>query len=232
MSLPIGQERHVWFPGRVQPGLPPDLVKKLRVQAVNDTIYLHATEAFETTRLPVRDLTHGTFYLFDIKTSKDAPSTPVRVVNGMGPGELALDEQAEIETAGSGQRHGGGYVELTRFAARHVYAPKRLVQDKAGISKVPLPVDQEPLPGLYEGGDVETRPIASWRGSGLYVTAVNVTNLSDKKINLDPRLARGSWLAAAFHHRALGPAGSSDASSTLYLISDRPFLEVVDEWRG
>lgn len=227
LSLPIGKERYIWFPGRVQPGLPPDLVKKLTVQVVNDTIYLKATEAFETTRLPVRDLNDGDFYLFDIQTDEDAPATPLRLVDGTGQDGLSLDEQAQVQTA-----KGIGYVALTRFAAQRVYAPKRLVKDKAGISKVPMPVDQEPLPGLYDGRDIETTPIASWRGDELYVTAVAVSNRSKEEVTLDPRRARGSWLTAAFHHPVLGPDGSPGARSTLYLISDRPFLEVIDQWRG
>lgn len=61
LSLPVGQERYVWFPGRVQPGVPPELTGKLRVQAVNDTIYLLAKEPFPETRLPVRSLDDGAF---------------------------------------------------------------------------------------------------------------------------------------------------------------------------
>ena len=230
LSLPIGKERYIWFPGKVQPGLPPELVESLRVQAVNDTIYLKALEAFETTRLPVRDLTNGDFYLLDIKTSADAPATPLQLVKVDGRDEQALVQSGDAKGA---EAQGIGYVTLTRFAAQQIYAPKRLAKQEAGIHAVPLPANQAPIPGLYSNAQVQAVPVASWRGSsGLYVTAVKVTNVASTPLPLDPRLAQGQWLTATFHHQSLGPKGEPSDQSTLYLISDRPFLEVVEQWLG
>ncbi len=233
LSLAVGAERYVWFPGRVQPGIPPELTRKLRVQAVKDTIYLLASEPFPTTRLPVRDLDTGDFYLFDIKTDDDATATPVRVVKTTGRDEQTF--LAEREEAPAGKPKGAdeiGFVGLTRFAAQQIYAPQRLTQQVSGISKVPLPAASKTI-NLYRGGAVTSIPVASWRGrSGLYVTAVTVTNTTSDPLGLDPRLARGSWLAATFHHRELGPKGAPSDTSTLYLISDRPFLEVAKLWLG
>ncbi len=230
LSLPVGKERYIWFPGRVQPGIPPELVKKLRVQAVNDTIYLKANAPFETTRLPIRDLTSGDFYLFDIQTSDDAATTPLRVVKVEGKDERAL---IDSETSQATAKESHGYVTLTRFAAQQIYAPKRLTKQLPGIFKVPLAADQTPMPGLYNDESIEATPIASWRGAGgLYVTAVNVANMTKTTTTLDPRLAQGSWLTATFHHRTLGPNGDPTDRSTLYLVSDRPFLEVVEQWLG
>ena len=231
LSLAVGEERYVWFPGRVQPGIPPELTRKLRVQAVKDTIYLLAKEPFPATRLPVRDLDTGDFYLFDIKTSENAGAVPVRVVKTAGRDEQALVTATEAAPSNDGADE-VGYVGLTRFAAQQVYAPARLATQVAGISKVPLPAAGKPL-ALYRGGSVTSIPVASWRGrSGLYVTAVTVSNATSDPIELDPRLARGSWLAAAFHHRKLGPKDTPSDTSTLYLISDRPFLEATKPWLG
>jgi len=232
LSLPVGQERYIWFPGRIQPGIPPELNNKLRVQAVNDTIYLLAKEPFEETRLPVRSLDDGQFFLFDIKTDDAATSTPVRVVETVGQDEDSLVTADIPETTNHNPRQQGsdqekGYVDLTRFAAHQIYAPARLAQQIAGISSVPLPAAGETVE-LYRGGGVTAVPAASWRGrGGLYVTAVTVVNATNDALQLDPRLARGNWLAATFHDRALGPKGQSDDTTTLYLISDRPFLEAV-----
>jgi len=232
LTLPVGEERYIWFPGRVQPGIPPELTSKLRVQAVNDTIYLLASESFEATRLPVRDLEGGDFYLFDVRTDDEASSAPLRVVKTEGRDEGALTDATNAEVGATGSED-FGYVELTRFAAQQIYAPKRLVEQTPGISKVPLPATGQPTAAFYRGGEVTTTPVASWRGqSGLYVTAVKVTNATQNRLALDPRLARGDWLAATFHHRELGPNGEASDTSTLYLISDRPFLEVAEPWLG
>ncbi|MEM9442865.1 MAG: TIGR03749 family integrating conjugative element protein [Pseudomonadota bacterium] len=232
IHLPIGQERYVWFPGRVQPGVPPDLISKLRVQAVNDTIYLQASEPFETTRLPVRDLTNGDFYLFDITTSDNAPTTPVRVVNVTGNDEQAFIEDAKA-LGEEKANHGVGYLKLTRFAAQQSYAPERLIKQEPGIHAVPLPSAGEPVNGLLQNGPFDTVPVASWRSrNGLYVTSVRVRNRSTQSLALDPRSAVGQWLTATFHHHGLAPAGDPGDTSMLYLISDRPFLEALVPWRG
>jgi len=227
IHLPIGQERYIWFPGRVQPGVPPNLVTKLRVQAVNDTIYLQASEPFETTRLPVRDLTNGDFYLFDIRTSDDASTTPLRVVKITGRDEEAFVDGSEAAAENNAAR-GDGYLTLTRFAAQQSYAPLRLVKQDPGIHNVPLPSAGQPVKGLLGSTSLETIPVASWRGrGGLYVTSVRVRNRSDEALALDPRSTVGQWLTATFHHHGLAPDGRPGDTSTLYLISDRPFLEAL-----
>ncbi|MGI9449108.1 MAG: TIGR03749 family integrating conjugative element protein [Geminicoccaceae bacterium] len=232
LSLPIGQERYVWFPGRVQPGVPPELTGKLRVQAVNDTIYLMAKQPFSETRLPVRSIDDGRFFLFDIRTDVAATTNPIRVVESIG-----RDEQSLVSTGLPGSTNqianyhqdgqGSGYVDLTRFAAQQIHAPARLAQQVPGISSAPLPVAGN-IVALYRGGVITANPVASWLGrGGLYVTAVTVVNATDRILTLDPRLARGDWLTATFHHQKLGPKGQPDDTSTLYLISDRPFLEAT-----
>lgn len=233
LTLPVGTERYLWFPGRVQPGIPPALAGKLRVQAAGDTIYLLAKEPFGDTRLPVRDLDDGQFYLFDVRTDDQAPSTPLRVVRATGRDEGTLTDAIDQTSASADKSQEFGYVALTRFAAKQIYAPERLAEKVEGISNVPLAGAGQIASGFYRGGAVEATPIAGWRGqSGLYVTAIKMTNRTSGRLDLDPRLARGKWLAATFHHRELGAEGGSDDTSTLYLISDRPFLEVIEPWLG
>lgn len=232
IHLPVGQERYIWFPGRVQPGVPPDLISKLRVQAVNDTIYLQASEPFETTRLPVRDLTNGDFYLFDVTTSDNASTSPLRVVKATGNDEQAIIAGADV-AVDEDALPGDGYQSLTRFAAQQSYAPERLIKQQPGIHSVPVPSAGQPVKGLLGDAPLETVPVASWRGrGGLYVTSVRVRNQTDQSLALDPRFAVGQWLTATFHHHGLAPAGKPGDTSTLYLISDRPFLEALVPWRG
>ncbi|MGI9500633.1 MAG: TIGR03749 family integrating conjugative element protein [Geminicoccaceae bacterium] len=229
VSLPVGKERYIWFPGRVQPGIPPELTGKLRVQAVGDTIYLLAQEPFEVTRLPVRDLDDDSFYLFDLKTDEGAADSPLRVVKTTGRDEGALTKDADRAPTPDDDTTEFGYVALTRFAAKQVYAPERLAEQVQGISEAPIPASAATNSQLFRDGQIEASLITSWRGkSGLHVTAVKVANATSESIDLDPRLIRGKWLAATFHHEGLGPRGQPNGISTLYLISDRPFLEVEE----
>lgn len=118
-----------------------------------------------------------------------------------------------------------GLVALTRFAAQQLYAPARLLQTSGAMHRVS--VNTQPLSHLLRGQAIKAIPIASWRAGRLTVTAVELTNQGSNFITLDPRQLRGQWRAATFQHTRLHPAGSSAASTAVYLIADRPFHEAL-----
>jgi integrating conjugative element protein (TIGR03749 family) len=112
-------------------------------------------------------------------------------------------------------------VELTRYAARMLYAPKRLALPKDNITQVQLTL--RPVPGLIRGALVQTVPLAQWRSGDLYVTAVRVTNQSTRALEIVLEDLRGRWIAATAQHGRIGPAGSELDTTALYLICDRAF---------
>ncbi|MCP3970663.1 MAG: TIGR03749 family integrating conjugative element protein, partial [Rhodobacteraceae bacterium] len=112
------------------------------------------------------------------------------------------------------------YVTLTRFAARQLYAPARLLRDSPGI--VRTPVARDPI-DLLRGGAIDARPLVAWRAGGYYLTAVKLTNRTGQPRILDPRALRGTWLTATFQHHRLLPKGDEADTTVLYLISARPF---------
>lgn len=229
IRLPVGVERHIWFPAKVQPGIPPELATKLRVQAVDDTVYLLAHKSFEATRVPVRDRESGQIFLFDLRAEAGAPQEPVRVVIASGRDEEGVLRSADANDAGNSAPD-YGYMTLTRFAAQQLYAPSRLATPLSGVSRVPLG-NREPITGLIRGGGVNTLPVASWRSpNGLYVTAIKVTNLLPESIAVDPRSVRGRWLAATVHHPLLTAHGGPADTSMIYLVSDRRFEESLALW--
>ena len=85
-----------------------------------------------------------------------------------------------------------------------------------------MPVNAEPV-DLVHGAKVEAVPVAAWKVGLKYVTAIKLTNLTQKPLVLDPRELRGSWLAATFQHNRLLPAGNAADTTAVYLVSDRPF---------
>ena len=113
-----------------------------------------------------------------------------------------------------------GYVTLTRFAAQQLYAPARLLRDLPGVVRVPVARNEV---ALVRGASVRAEPLVAWRAGDLYLTAVKLTNRTDRALTLDPRTLRGAWLSASFQHNRLLPKGDESDTTAVYLISARPF---------
>lgn len=216
LELVVGQEQRIEFPAAVKVGVPAAVQGLLRTQSVNGMVYLLAHAPFGSNRLMVRELDSGRIYLFDITAAEEGgPSHPLQIY-------VTDDQNLEKDSAAGNEISQGqpGYIQLTRFAAQQLYAPARLVKDQPGIVRVP--VSRESV-DLLHGGTVEAVPLVAWRASGLYVTAIKLTNRTDEPQTLDPRYLRGAWLTATFQHHRLLPKGDEADTTAVYLISARPF---------
>jgi len=218
LTLRVGRERRVSFPGDVRVGVSPALADRLRTQSVDGTVYWLSTKAFPTTRVQVREIDSGRVYLIDLQAKEQE--------GGNIPVEIHLRTSAS-DSDDSDSREDAAerldYVALTRYAAHQMYAPKRLLRDPPGVFRARLNV-KKPVP-LVRGGTVEALPLAAWRGGGLYVTAVKLRNMTNAPVTLDPRELRGQWLTATFQHARLLPHGDEADTTCVYLISARPFEE-------
>jgi hypothetical protein len=72
-------------------------------------------------------------------------------------------------------------------------------------------------------GNVSALPLASWKSSHYYISAVLLKNITKQQIVLDPRDLLGKWKSATFHFNRLGRTGSLTDTSVVYLISSSPF---------
>lgn len=224
LTLTVGQERLVQFPGPITVGVPSGLTQLLRVQTVDDTVYLLAQRPFEATRVIARDRDSGRTYVIDVSASTDGGQTlPVQIkltADTDLPGSTAGDVNALHDVAAARI----GYVTLTRFAAQQLYAPARLLADLPGAVRVPI----KPDPVMLLRGDAVTAtPLIAWRADGLYLTAVKLTNLLAIPLLLDPRALRGAWLAATFQHNRLAKHGDEADTTVVYLISSLPFAAAL-----
>lgn len=218
LTLRVGRERRVTFPGDVRVGVSPALADVLRTQSVDGTVYWLATKAFPTTRVQVREIDSGRVYLLDLQAKQqEGAAAPVEIRVRTSPG----DTDDSVPDEGTAERL--DYVALTRYAAHQMYAPKRLLRDPPGVFRARLNL-KKPVP-LVRGGTVEALPLAAWRGGGLYVTAVKLRNITNGPVTLDPRELRGQWLTATFQHARLLPHGDEADTTCVYLISARPFEE-------
>jgi integrating conjugative element protein (TIGR03749 family) len=162
----------------------------------------------------VQEIEGGQIYLFDISASKKpGQNHPIQVFvqEASEPGDF-IDSGVVASNI--------SYVTLTRFAARQLYAPARLLMDSPGIVRTPLARDSI---NLMRGGAIDAIPLVAWRAGGYYVTAVKLTNRTAQPQTLDPRNLRGAWLTATFQHHRLLPAGNEADTTAVYLISARPF---------
>ena len=221
LTLSVGKEQRIDFPGPVRIGLPATLQPILRVQSVAGTLYLLAHQPFEPTRVMVRAIESGAVYLLDL--SADNKSTPPATIQIFDP-EMEQSELNSDPGEPSPIFPTYGYVALTRFAAQQLYAPARLLRDLPGVVRVP--VRRESVP-LIHGGEVAAEPLVAWRAGNLYLTAVKLRNSTSQAVTLDPRTLRGSWLTATFQHNRLHGVGDEADTTVVYLISARPFETVL-----
>ena len=232
VPLKVGHERIVFIDRNVRVGVPAGGGERLRVQSAGGAVYLRASEPIEPTRLQLQDADTGALILLDIaaEPAKDgeAELEPVRIVEGNStPARYGDQPGDDNEAPARAQDQAGARaarretpvsVVLTRFAAQNLYAPLRTVEPLPSVMRVNL------RSGLDLGTLMPTLPVravalASWRLEDQWVTAVRLTNSSSGWITLDPRVLQGDFLTATFQHEALGPRGTPEDTTVLYLVT-------------
>ena len=223
VGLPVQRERLITLPGPAALHVPGDIESVARIETIDRTIYVTALVPFAPIRIVAELIEGGQQIPLDLVANPQTSGasaelevfldkTPARSSGASGAG--AADGAAESMPAAD-------MVELTRFASRMLYAPRRLATTRPGIQQVQ--VANKPVPGLVRGGLVEAVPLGQWRSAGLYVTAVRVTNKSAQPFELPLEHLRGRWLAVTAQHGRIGAAGSETDTTALYLICDRAF---------
>ena len=237
VTLAVGVERQVRFEGPATVGVPADLVGTgaLRAQFANDTAYWLAAEPFGTRRFKVRLERTGEFVLFD-----------VRAVPGAGGGtaeplevRVARPEQGVPDAGGGSEDPRTAVVGLVRQAARLDLAPPRLAALPAGTLAVETAAGEATT--LYRHPDglrLRLDVLRQLSRGGLFVTAVEASNLSPDPLELDVRRlaaragprsgASDGFVAVGWTRSALAPAGEPGFTARLYLVSREPFDLVAE----
>ena len=217
VSLPVKRERLITLPSAAALHVPDDIDAVLKIQAIDRTVYLTALVPFAPIRIVAELLEGGQQIPLDLQA--DAHTQTTAELEVFLPTAPAAPVAAG--TAPAATLPAADMVELTRFAARMLYAPKRLALAQENIQQVML--TQRPVAGLLRGAPVHTIPIAQWKSGDLYVTAVRVSNQSSRPLELVLEDLRGNWVAASAQHGRLGPAGSELDTTAIYLICERRF---------
>ena len=226
LPLVVGEERGIFIDRNVRVCVPASVGARLRVQSAAGAVYLRASEPIEPTRLQLQDAGSGTVILLDIAAEApqegQPPLEPVRIVIAApagGQGVAAEDDpQARAARTDRPAPPTPVPVVLTRYAAQSLYAPLRTVEPVPGITRANVRRDL-PLHSLLPTLPIQAQALAAWRLGDLWVSAVRLRNTAPRGFDLDPRALQGDFLTATFQHPDLGPAGTPEDTTVVYLVT-------------
>ncbi len=221
IDLQVGIERNVHIPDAesLRIGIPYTIDDQLIPQIIGNHLWFNALDEFTSTRVVLIAEPMGRLILQIRARHAETSSQPI-VIKKFIPDNTSAPRE---------QQPNHGFVALTRWVVQQFYAPARLIKDFPGV--VRISVDKTPVDLFRCGrriptacaGAVQAMPLASWKSSQHYITALHVANKLSESIVLDPRELRGTWRTAAFLHTRLHPNGQFGDGTMLVLISDFPF---------
>ncbi|ASR89678.1 MAG: TIGR03749 family integrating conjugative element protein [Alcaligenes aquatilis] len=238
--LPVGIERMITLPAPAALHVPSDMSKIARIEVIDRTMYITALQQFTPVRIIAELIDSGQQIPFDLLADSTTASArselQVFVVASSSPGAGKSDgdgpaSQAAAQATSMANEHTlsqqmaesapTDMVQLTRYAARQLYAPKRLATPLSGVQQVE--VTTEPIADLIRGVNVVSTPVGQWRSGQLYVTAVLIKNRSHQPLEIPLEQVRGQWIAATAQHGRIGSAGSETDTTAIYLVCQRRF---------
>lgn len=221
VSLEVDQERLITLPADALLHVPNDMDAVARIESIGGTIYVTALVAFEPIRIIAELVDSGQQIPIDLVAQAPAKGAKRSSAREL---QVAVMEPASVPNptvSPAPEPPPVDMVELTRHAARQLYAPRRLAVATVGVTQVA--VQTNPIPGLLRGTSVEAVPLGQWRSANLSVTAVRITNLSRFALEIPLEQVRGRWIAVTAQHGRIGPAGSDTDTTAIYLVCERSF---------
>nr|WP_242604655.1 TIGR03749 family integrating conjugative element protein [Legionella busanensis] len=215
VTLSLSEERLIHFPQAISI-IDNEAVEKVAVLKVQDSLYVKAKEPFVNQRLLVQLMPQGEVIMLTLSASE--------TISAVKPIDVLLENNnTEQDKNQPINDFDFNAITLTRFAIQSLYVPARLLTIPEGVNRVPMQTYRQI--NLFYGASVEAYPLISWQGGDLYVTAVELKNLLNKEIILDPRRLLGRWQTASFYPtNTLKPRGEYD-TTTVFLVSERLFNE-------
>lgn len=231
LALKVGHEHRVVFPEAVTIQIPAMATQSLQsMQPTSDTVYWKPLDTMDSNRVLAFSEDQQRIYLLDVSANTSGATTDYVIDNPKLKPERTVsslaDSQDQQPTYAQETRLANPpAVVLTRFASQTLYAPARLIPQDNRIQRVrvkPHP-QQWPLIRSTKGESLAVQTHAAWRGFGLYVTAVSVINASPLTVELDVRNVRGNFRHLTPQHTWLGPQGTDEDRTVIYLVSTQPY---------
>ncbi|WP_249963187.1 TIGR03749 family integrating conjugative element protein [Histophilus somni] len=234
IDLQVEKERVILVDKNVKVGYPKALEGKIRLQSTGGAVYLKALEPFPTARLQLKDMLTNEIILLDI-TAKEKVDNPQETVRLLYEGKLenqsgSLNQDEEVtEEVASASVQLPVPAALTRYAAQMLYAPLRTVEPVLGIRQIAHGLPSK-ITTLLPAYPITATPLMSWQLGDYVVTAIRLQNQGTSRITLDPRELQGRFYAATFQHHWLSGLGSTEDTTTLYLVTEgRPNQAIIPE---
>lgn len=234
VELQDGQERSIQFGDHVEVGITKaqQLKKLFRVQSAQGAIHILPYTAFEKQRIQIKRVSDGRIILLDLVATK-APENafPLENIRILLESENGIPEAIKQEEGESSEVPDVTPVDLTRYAAQHMYGPARLNRDRNGIKETTLGVAG--LVNIFKGPNklaTSARAVAAYQGGGYYLAAMHVKNTSSAPVQLSYLDLNIPFSHATFQHHVLSRQGQPGDSTMLYLISERPLKETLYPW--
>ncbi|ODB95180.1 integrating conjugative element protein [Candidatus Thiodiazotropha endoloripes] len=229
ISLSIGHERRITFDHPIYVDVPESLAT-LSTQIVGPDLYWKASSPFDSVRIVVGEEGGNRIYLINLNAVQQDYAAPQLLVsdNRAVKSDDNKSMEQEVATVSDNLYPKIGFGGLFRYSAKQLYAPHRLREAGQHNNLTNAPIPEGRIHHLIRKHKVITEPIKAWQNDTHYVTALLVTNTTDRPITLDPREIRGEVLAARFQRNHLEPLGSMGDATTLFLISKRPLAESIN----
>lgn len=224
VDLQVEKERVILVDKNVKVGYPKSLEGKLRLQSTGGAVYIKALEAFPTARLQLKDMLTNEIILIDVAAKEKVANSEetIRLIyEGKlenQSGNLNYDETVENITESPAPQLPVP-AALTRYAAQMLYAPLRTVEPVPGVRQVAHRLPAK-ITTLLPALPVNATPLMSWQLDDYVVTAIRLQNRGAHRLELDPRELQGRFYAATFQHTWLGGYGSTEDTTTVYLVTD------------
>ncbi|KTD23929.1 TIGR03749 family integrating conjugative element protein [Legionella maceachernii] len=222
VQLSLENEQIIHFPKPISI-IDNEAGENLAVLKVKDTLYLKGKDAFHKKRLIVQLMPQGEVVILNLSAGEktlEGKALDILLEN-------SSQDPSKTDPAGQVISFDVNAITLTRFAIQSLYSPQRLVNILEGINRIPMQTRRQI--SLYSGASIEARPLISWQRGLLYITAVELKNLLNKEVTIDPRHLVGHWQTATFYPtNTLAPRSHED-TTTVFLISDKPFANALAE---
>ena len=222
ISLSLSDERLIHFSEAISI-VDNEAQDKIAILKIQDALYIKAKEEFSNQRLLVQLMPQGEVIILSLSADK--------TIHTNKPIEILIEKEGESKpiTDESKPNLDINAITLTRFAIQSIYAPERLLVIPEGVSRTPMQTHRQIT--LFYGASIEARPLISWHGDEFYVTAVELKNQLNQEVVIDPRHMIGNWQTATFYPtNTLASRGKAD-TTTVFLVSDRPFNEAMASTR-
>lgn len=224
ITLPLNKERLIRFPFAISI-VDSELDEDVGVLKIEDALYLNPHKAFDNKRMVVQLMPQGEAIVLNLSATKDAlDTTSIEVLMGEEEGAANDKEPNQVESTDVVNSDINA-VSLTRFAIQSLYAPARLLVTPTGVRRTPMLAHR--TDAMVYGASVTARPLISWYGGQLYVTAIELKNELNKSVIISPQQLIGDWQTAAFYPTNTLSARGKNDTTTLFVTSQVPFGEAL-----